>query len=160
MLIQYLASLKTTSPHFIDWTIQHQEEENVFLAWHCGNAPPSLAPEGCPLVLRRHAILERNRRSEISEGTLEFQLRPGPVTLCRLVEYDGEFKMLVTKGEIKRSSRDIRGSWSWVKVRDLALLYRVIVERGFIHHASMVHGDCTKPIVDACRILGIETVVV
>lgn len=44
MLVQYLAALKTTPPHFIDWTIQHQEQENVFLAWHCGNAPhPSSA---------------------------------------------------------------------------------------------------------------------
>ena len=42
MLVQYLASLGKTVPHFIDWTIQHQEKQNTFLAWHCGNAPPSL----------------------------------------------------------------------------------------------------------------------
>jgi L-fucose isomerase-like protein len=57
MLVQYLASLKTTAPHFVDWTIRHQEKENVFLAWHCGNAPPSLVCEGCPAVLRYHSIL-------------------------------------------------------------------------------------------------------
>ena len=91
-------------------------------------------------------------------GTAEFQLKPGVVTICRLVEYDGEFKMLVTKGEIEKADQDLRGSWSWVKVPDLDLLYRVIVEEGFIHHASMIHGDYVKPIVDACRLLGIEVV--
>jgi len=158
MLVQYLASLKTTPPHFIDWTIKHQEKENVFLAWHCGNAPPSLACEGCPVVLRYHSILGETLGLDRSLGTGEFQLRPGPVTICRLVEYDGEFKMLVTKGEIEKADQNLRGSWSWVKVPNLDELYRVIVEEGFIHHASMIHGDYAKPIVDVCKFLGIDIV--
>jgi len=160
MLIQYLASLKATPPHFIDWTIQHQGKENTFLAWHCGNAPLSLACEGCPVTLRSHSVLMRTLRPEVSEGTAEFQLKPGPVTICRLIEYDGEFKMLVTRGEVKQSPQKLRGSWSWVEVPDLPFLYRVLVEEGFIHHASMIHGDYANAIVDACKFLGIETVVV
>jgi len=160
MLIQYLASLKTTPPHFIDWTIQHQEKDNVFLAWHCGNAPPSLACEGCPIVVREHSILKRTVKPESSYGTAEFQLKPGTVTICRLVEYDGEFKMLITKGEIKQSSDKLRGSWSWVEVPNLKSLYRTLVEEGFIHHASMIHGDYTQAIADACKFLGIKVVLV
>ncbi|RLE65709.1 MAG: hypothetical protein DRJ38_03280 [Thermoprotei archaeon] len=80
--------------------------------------------------------------------------------MCRLIEYDGEFKMLVTKGEIKQSADNIRGAWSWVEVPNLKFLYRVLVEEGFIHHASMIHGDYTEAIIDACRLLGIETIVV
>jgi len=160
MLVQYLASLKSTPPHFIDWTIKHQEKENLFLAWHCGNAPPSLACEGCPVVVKYQSILGRTLGLDRSFGAGEFQLRPGPVTLCRLVEYDGEFKMLITKGEIERTDQNLRGSWSWVRVPDLDSLYRTIVEEGFIHHASMVHGDYTRPIADACKFLGIEPVVV
>ena len=91
-------------------------------------------------------------------GTAEFQLKPGVVTICRLIEHDGEFKMLITRGEIEKSDQELRGSWSWVKVQDLDLLYRVIVEEGFTHHASMIHGDYTKPIADACKLLGIEVV--
>jgi len=158
MLIQYLASFKTTPPHFIDWTIKHQEKDDVFLAWHCGNAPPSLVCEGCKVRIRNHSILGVVLGKDKSMGTGEFQLKSGVVTICRLVEYDGEFKMLVTKGEIEKADQDLRGSWSWVKVPNLDLLYRVIVEEGFIHHASMIHGDYVKPIVDACKLLGIEVV--
>ncbi|HIE18192.1 TPA: hypothetical protein EYP75_00545 [Candidatus Bathyarchaeota archaeon] len=158
MLIQYLASLKTTPPHFIDWTIKHQEKDDVFLAWHCGNAPPSLVCEDCKVKIKEHSILGVVLGKDRSMGTAEFQLKPGVVTICRLVEYDGEFKMLVTKGEIEEADQELRGSWSWVKVSDLDLLYRVLVEEGFIHHASMIHGDYVKPIVDACRFLGIEVV--
>ena len=158
MLIQYLASLKTTPPHFIDWTIKHQEKDNVFLAWHCGNAPPPLVCEGCKVRIREQSVLGVVLGKDRSMGAAEFQLKPGTVTICRLVEYDGEFKMLVTKGEIEKADQDLRGSWSWVKVPDLDLLYRVLVEEGFIHHASLIHGDYVKPIVEACRFLGIEVV--
>ncbi len=160
MLVQYSASLGSTPPHFIDWTIKRQDKKNQFLAWHCGNAPMSLVCKGCPIELREQSVLVRSLGPEISQGTAEFQLRPGPVTICRLVEYDGEFKMLIAKGEIKEDQQKLRGSWSWVEVPDLDLLYRILVEEGFIHHASMIHGDYSKAIADACYMLDIETIVV
>ncbi|MEM2940582.1 MAG: hypothetical protein QW304_03405 [Thermoproteota archaeon] len=145
MLIQYLASFKKTSPHFIDWTIQHQEKENVFLAWHCGNAPLSLAKGEA-------------RINQYGMGT--FQLKPGVVTINRLIEYEGKFKMLITTGKILESSQNLQGTWAWVEVSDLKKLYETLLNNGFIHHASMIHGDYTIPIQDACKILGIETVII
>jgi L-fucose isomerase-like protein len=76
------------------------------------------------------------------------------------VEYDGLFKMLITTGEILPTDEERRGSWSWVQVDDLDYLYRVLVEEGFTHHASMIHGDYVIPIADFCRFAGIEAVVV
>lgn len=160
MLIQYLATMRKTFPHFVDWTIQKQEDDNVFLAWHCGNAPPSLVCEGCKIHIRSHSILEYTMSKENLGGTAEFQLKPGIITLSRLVEYDGKFKILITSGEIKKSKQNLRGSWSWVKVPDLKKLYRVIVEQGFIHHVSLIHGDYVEAIVEACKFLGIEPIVV
>ena len=168
MLIQYLASLRTTPPHFIDWTIQHQEKENVFLSWHCGNAPPSLACEGCKVTIKAHSIMDEAKHSitdevlgmERTTGTAEFQLKPGDVTLCRLSEHDGKFKMLITKGEIMQTDQSLRGSWSWVEVPNLDSLYRTLVEEGFVHHASLVHGNYVRTIKDACKFLGIEPIVV
>ena len=93
-------------------------------------------------------------------GTAEFQLRPGVVTLCRLHECDGKFKMLITTGESIESDQSLRGSWSWVKVADMNRLYSTLVKEGFIHHASLIHGDYTRAIKDACEHLGIETVIV
>ncbi len=143
MLIQYLASFRKTPPHFVDWTVQHQEKENVFLAWHCGNAPPSLA----------------NDKARINQnGMGTFQLKPGIVTINRLAEYEGKFKMLMTMGRILESRQNLQGTWAWVEVPDLKRLYEAILKNGFTHHASMIHGDYTRPIQDACEILGIEIV--
>lgn len=44
------------------------------------------------------------------------------------------------------------------EVPDLKRLYEAILRNGFTHHASMIHGDYTRPIQDACEILGIEIV--
>ena len=160
MLIQYLASLGKTVPHFIDWTIQNQEKENVFLSWHCGNAPPSLVCKNAKVTMRYHSILGESLGVERSVGTGEFQLNPGTVTLSRLQEQNGQFKMLIAKGKALASKQQLRGSWCWVEVPDLNKLYTTLVKEGFTHHASLIHGDCSRPIKDACEYLGIETVVV
>lgn len=160
MLLQYEASLHVTVPHFIDWTIQHQEKENVFYAWHCGNAPPCLAAPGQPAVIGTHSILDRVASPDRCQGVSEFQLAPGPVTLNRLVEEDGDFRLLITNGTIIEDNATRRGSWSWVEVPDLKYLYRVLVEEGFLHHASMIHGDISEPLVQLCEYLDIEPVMV
>jgi len=158
MLVQYLAFLKQRVPHFIDFTIQHQSRKNTFLAWHCGNAPWSLAAEGCPIRLKPHSIQERVFGREKTMGTAEFQLKSGEITINRLVEYDGKFKMLITKGRIIPSKDNLRGSWSWVEVPNLDNLYRTLVEEGFIHHASIIHGDISGIVSEFCKFMNIQTV--
>jgi L-fucose isomerase-like protein len=158
MWVQYLASLGSTVPHFVDWTIQHQQLENVFLAWHCGNGPGCLAADPAKVVVREQAIMSTVVGADRAQGATEFQLRPGVVTFCRLVEYDGAFKMLITKGEIIPSADVLRGSWAWVKVPDLAKLYRVLAEQGFVHHVSMIHGDIDDAVEAFCKFTGIGVV--
>ena len=160
MLVQYLASLKQTVPHFIDFTIQHQSRPNTFLAWHCGNAPISLAARGQKIRLRVHSIQDKIFGPEKTMGTAEFQLKSGEITINRLVEYDGKFKMLISKGRIIPSEENLRGSWSWVEVDDLDKLYRTLIEEGFVHHGSIIHGDITSVVAEFCKFLGIQTVVV
>ncbi len=160
MLIQHLASMKTTVPHFIDWTIQHQTRENTFLAWHCGNAPSSLVCPSCKVELSYQSVLGVSLGIDHSKGTGEFQLKPGPVTLSRLQEHHGEFKLLIAEGEAIQSDEKLRGSWSWVEVPDLRYLYETLVTEGFTHHASLIHGDYTQALMDACEYLNIEPVIV
>ncbi|MBI4928878.1 MAG: fucose isomerase, partial [Anaerolineae bacterium] len=51
-------------------------------------------------------------------------------------------------------------TWSWVQVKDHARLYRTLVEEGFIHHASMIHGDQKAALLQACKFLNIQPVLV
>lgn len=163
MLVSYRAALGQTVPHFIDWTIQHRQKDNMFLAWHCGNAPVCLAADP-----KRTALRSRNDMQGVlpvdpgdsMAGLYQFQIRPGKVTLCRLQEYDSKWKMLITNGEIVPSEEELAGTWAWVEVADHKKLYRTLVEEGFVHHASMIHGDQTAVLLEACKFLDIQPVVV
>ncbi|OGO04078.1 MAG: hypothetical protein A2Y73_06480 [Chloroflexi bacterium RBG_13_56_8] len=143
MLMGYSASLKTQSPYLTDWNLKDPTRDNVFLAWHVGNAPPSIA--GSKIILDEH-------------GMPHFKIRPGKVTFNRLVEYEGKFRMLISKGNVlsEGNSEEARYTWAWVEVEDLAKLYKTIGQEGFIHHASMVYGDYRQVLKDACYFLGIE----
>ena len=93
-------------------------------------------------------------------GLAQFQIKPGKVTFCRLAEYDNVWKMLITTGEIVPSDETLAGTWSWVEVKDHDRLYRTLVEEGFVHHASMIHGDYTAALLQVCKFLDIEPIVV
>ena len=163
MLASYGAALGEALPHFVDWTIQHRENPNWLLAWHCGNAPTCLAADPAHTALRSRrdmAGVLAIPEDDAMAGLYQFQVKPGAVTFCRLAEYDGEWKMLIAPGRIVPSDESLAGTWSWVQVRDHALLYRTLVEEGFIHHASMIHGDQVRALREACRFLGVRPVVV
>ena len=163
MLVNYQAALGETVPHFIDWTIRHRENPGWLLAWHCGNAPLCLAkdPRGTALRSRRDMKGELPAGARDPQaGLYQFQLRPGRVTFCRLAEYDDRWKMLIARGKIVPSDEEMAGTWAWVEVTAQERLYRTLVEEGFIHHASMIHGDQVKALVEACQFLDVQPIVV
>jgi len=163
MLANTAASLGQSVPHFVDWTIQHREDKNRFLSWHCGNAPICLARDPSQTALRnRNDMLGElpPTAHDPQDGLYQFQIRPGPVTFCRLAEYEGQWKMLIVPGKIVPSDEIQAGTWAWVQVRDHDLLYRTLIKEGFIHHASMIHGDQKAVLLQACEFLGVETVLV
>lgn len=155
MLAAWAAGLGETPPHFIDWTELHPEKENIWLAWHCGNAPPSLCQSGCQATLNEHMILPVSP----SWGTREFRLKTGPVTCCRLVEYDGWFTMFIGEGEIIETEPYTRGSYGWVKVPEVMDWERKMVEHGIIHHGVLLHDpDAADALESFCKFNGIQVV--
>jgi L-fucose isomerase-like protein len=163
MVTQYQAALGEDLPHFIDWTIRHRENPNRLLAWHCGNAPVCLARDPGETALRSRRDMtgaEPAATGEPTAGLCQFQVKPGPVTFCRLAEYDGEWKMLIARGRIVPSEETLAGTWAWVEVNDHDLLYRTLVEHGFIHHASMIHGNQAPVLTRACQLLDITPIIV
>ena len=153
MLVQYKAALSTTPPHFMDWTLKHPEEKDTFLAWHCGNGPVCLSGQKAKIPVTCHYMGP-------DMGTVHFQLKSGVVTLSSLQEDGGHFRMFIANGKSVKLDGTMKGSWSWVKVPDLDKLYRTLITGGFVHHASLIHGNYTQAIADACTVMGIEVVTV
>jgi len=155
LIAAYAAGLEQTAPHFIDWTELHPEQENVWLAWHCGNAPPSACCAGCRACILQHSILPL----QPSWGTREFRLKAGPVSCCRLVEYDGWFTMFIGTGEVVNMGPEVRGSYGWVKVNDAMDWEQKMVEHGIIHHGVLIHDPAVADALESfCKFNGIEVV--
>ncbi|MGD0110869.1 MAG: hypothetical protein ABSD48_03330 [Armatimonadota bacterium] len=155
MIAAHAASLSRVAPHFIDWTELHPTEENVWLAWHCGNAPPSACDPDCHACILQHSIIPLKP----SWGTREFRLKPGPVTCCRLAEYDGFFSMFIGSGEVVDMKPDVRGSYGWVRVSDVMDWEQKMVEHGIIHHGVLIHDSAVADALESfCKFNGIEVV--
>ena len=153
----YNLSLRSAIPHFIDWTDLHPTEPDTWLAWHCGNAPPSLRDPAC------EPLLDRNERMipwcPTCFGAMEFKLRDGPVTCARLLEYDGAYTMFVGTGEIVPIEPTIRGAYGWVKVPDVGLWEDRLIEAGAIHHGCLIHDPRVSEALEVfCEFLGIDVV--
>ena len=157
MLAMHSATLGEKIPDFIDWTDLHPTEKNVWLAWHCGNAAPSLRDTCCK------SKLVRNERMiqwcPTCHGAMEFKLKRGPVTCSRMVEYDGKYTFFFGNGEIINIGPFVRGAYGWVKVNDLADWETKMVEHGVIHHGTLIHDKKVADVLQMfCKFLGIEAV--
>jgi L-fucose isomerase-like protein len=153
----YAAGLGMTPPDFIDWTDLHPSEPNVWLAWHCGNAAPSLrAPASKARLVRNERMIQW---CPTCHGALEFRLKDGPVTCARMVEYDGEFTMFFGSGTIVDIPPFVRGAYGWVRVNDVADWESKMVEHGIIHHGVLIHDPKVADALELfCRFLGINAV--
>ncbi|MCX8037389.1 MAG: hypothetical protein N3D11_10175 [Candidatus Sumerlaeia bacterium] len=159
MLLQYAAALEAVPPHFVDWTTNHPDDPNKFLAWHCGNAPHELAKDGAvaldiQYVMAKGGVVPPTRAT----GCSWMQLKPGPVTLTRLIEVGGEYRLLLTRAEVSDEPLRTHGSGAWVRVADLPALYAVLQQSGFVHHCSLIHDDHCDALRMAAKFLGIQTI--
>ena len=138
MLLQRELTRGKGIPWLADILMLHPREKELFLAWHCGNASAELAsPDGKPQA-KPHCSFDPDFPGAIAAG--EFSLREGEVSLNRLVEHHGQFKMLHVPGRIVQTRDRMRGSWGWVAVADREKMLRTVVEEGFVHHVSVVPG--------------------
>ncbi len=157
MWILYNAGLHKKIPHFIDWADLHPDLPNIWLAWHCGNASKSLCAPSCkPRLMRNERMIQW---CPTCYGALEFQLKPGPVTCARLVEYEGEFTMFFGTGEIIDMPPFIRGSYGWVKVNDIFDWENKMIENGIVHHGVLIHDAKVADVLEVfCKFLDIKAV--
>ncbi len=157
MWAMHCASLGAIIPDFIDWTDLHPSEENVWLAWHCGNAAGSLCAEGCQQTLQRNIQLIQWCKD--CYGASFFRLKPGPVTCGRLVEYDGEFTMFYGTGEVVDLPPYTTGTYGWVKVNDVFDWEQKMARNGIIHHGVLIHDSKVAEALDMfCEFLNIKAV--
>lgn len=158
MLIQQELTACEEVPTLLDILMQHPEEKDLFLAYHCGNSS-IVNKDACSAAkVMPHSAFGDVFGKQSGAATLEFMLKSGTITVNRLVEHHGEFKMLNVVGEMVKRDSKIRGGWSWVQVPDREKLYDTVFNQGFTHHVSMIHNNLTSRVKEFCKFLDITFV--
>jgi L-fucose isomerase-like protein len=142
--------------------LQGASRADLFMGFHCGNTPSCCLCEGCAMKyqLIMHRLMEPGQAPDITCGTLEGALRPGPVTVfrlqgtarCKLQSYVGE-------GHVLEADPQSFGGIGVIGVPNFARFYRhVLIEKQFPHHAAIGFKHIGRVLVDALKLLGVEDI--
>ncbi len=111
------------------------DERDALVLWHCGLAPLSMADPAEPSGVTIHS----NRKLPL---LFEFPLKPGKVTLARLSEASGGYRLVIGRGEIIRGPKSFSGTSGLLRFdRPAREILDLILREGLEHHISLTYGD-------------------
>lgn len=110
-------------------------EADTTVIWHCGKAPLSMAdPAFTP-----QATVHSNRLKPL---LMEFPLKPGRVTLARISEADGAFRLVIGAGEMLAAPPSFGGTSGVLRFDHPArAVLGTLLGEGLEHHLALTYGD-------------------
>ena len=137
---------------FITDMIDLREEENVLYFWHCGNAAPSLHHEKYHPELRNHPL--------VGQGSAFWtSLKPGHVTIARLHNDHGQYRLVLMKGEALDRDRVTKGSMIQVKMdAPVRRIAERLIENQIPHHYVLVWDDIYDSMKQAAELMDIPVI--
>ncbi len=143
LILQWLSS----GPAFLTDLVSVDEEANGLVLWHCGLAPLSMAdPAGQP-----EGSIHSNRRLPL---LMQFALKPGVVTVARLSEATGEFRLVVGRANMLQMPMSFTGTSGVLRFdRPAAAVLDTILTEGLEHHFSLTYGDHFEALILVAEML-------
>jgi len=134
---------------------------DLFMAFHCGNTCSSCMKHcamNYQVIMNR--LMEGGRTPDITRGTLEGQIRPGPTTLFRLqATSDGDLCSYVAEGDFLDVDPRTFGAAGVAAVGDFRRFYRhVLIARHFPHHGAFGFAHVGRTLYEAARLLGVSDI--
>lgn len=143
LILQWLSG----EPAFGTDLVSVDVEEDVAVLWHCGLAPLSMADPS----VRPRGTIHSNRQLPL---LMEFPLKPGRVTVARLSEASGSYRLVVGSGEMLQAPMSFTGTSGVLRFdHPAAEVLDVILREGLEHHVSLTYGDYMPTLLALARIL-------
>lgn len=148
----YKASIEGKYPY------RHNE---TFMGFHCGNTPMCRLVKGTmkyQLIMKRS--LEPDKEPDITRGTLEGDIVPGPITFYRLqANKDSVLQAYVAQGEILPVATESFGGIGVFAIPEMNRFYRhVLIGGGYPHHGAVAFGHHGKALFSIFKMLGVDWV--
>jgi L-fucose isomerase-like protein len=134
-ITQMILGSISEAPAFGTDMVSLDEAQDAVVIWHCGLAPLSMADPQA----RKGVTVHSNRKLPL---LFEFPLKPGRVTIARLTESSGEYRLVVGAGEMVRGPLSFSGTSGLLRFDKPARdVLDTILQEGLEHHISLTYGD-------------------
>jgi len=133
------------------------EKDDTGIFWHCGAAPACLCKPGSKPCIRKHPVIDGGGKKGVA---VEFPLKPGHVTVCRIGEnLEGNLRLMVFSAEGIETEQCIRSTPLKVKFeRPVRGLIDDLIYNGFEHHYVVCYGDVKKQLKEFARLTNLELI--
>ena len=148
LLLQHVAD----APVFLTDMVDVDGTDDTIVFWHCGQAPLSMLADGGTA----EATIHTNRKMPL---LMQFALKPGTVTYCRLSTARGREAMVVGAVEMLDRPMAFTGT-SGVATLPMAAdaFTRAITDFGLEHHVALAYGDHREGLRQAAAGMGLPVV--
>jgi len=135
---------------------------DLFMGFHCGNTP-SCCMKSCSMkyqLIMNRLMEDSDKEPDITRGTLEGQIMPGPISLFRLQgSADGELASYIAQGHVLDVDPQSFGSIGVFAIPEFARFYRhVMLERNFPHHGAIAFNHCGRVLFDALMLADLSDI--
>ena len=146
LILQWISG----EPAFGSDMVSFDVEADEAVLWHCGLAPLSMADPDT----RPSATIHSNRQLPL---LMQFPLKPGRVTIARLSEATGGFRLVIGGGEMLKAPLTFTGTSGKIRFDSgAAAVMDTILGEGLEHHLSITYGDHQDVLESLARILGLS----
>ena len=127
---------------------------DTFMGFHCGNTASSKL-SFCEM--KYQMIMARSLPIEVTNGTLEGDIKPGDITFYRLQSTaDNKLRAYIAHGEVLPVATRSFGAIGVFAIPEMGRFYRhVLIEGGFPHHGAVAFGHHGKALFEVFKYIGV-----
>ena len=128
--------------------------QDTFMGFHCGNTASSKL-SFCEM--KYQMIMARSLPVEVTNGTLEGDIKPGDITFYRLQSTaDNKLRAYIAHGEVLPVATRSFGAIGVFAIPEMGRFYRhVLIEGGFPHHGAVAFGHHGKALFEVFKYIGV-----
>ena len=134
-----------------EFTYKHTD---TFMGFHCGNTC-SKKLSNCEM--KYQMIMARSLPIEVTNGTLEGDIKPGDITFFRLQSTsDNKLRAYVAQGEVLPVATRSFGSIGVFAIPEMGRFYRhVLIQMNYPHHGAVAFGHYGKALFEVFKYIGV-----
>ena len=128
---------------------------DTFMGFHCGN---TCSKKLAFCSMKYQKIMARTLPIEVTQGTLEGDIKPGDITFFRLQSTaDCKLRAYIVQGEVFPVATRSFGAIGIFAIPEMGRFYRhVLIEGNYPHHGAVMFGHYGKAFYEVVKFLGLD----